>query len=196
MIRRPPRSTQAKTLFPYTTLFRSRERDGEEIERDGEAVRMTPNELLEESMVMASVTQLGLTRSMEPCSIRPTIRATSPLHRPSPLLHLSSAPRPSSAPPLSHPLLSPLSEANRRGSALPPSSPKSVALSFTLYRFLFCPSVFLSFFSPILFCLSFCLLFLPSLFLSSLPAPAARSEERRVGKECLRLCRSRWSPYH
>ena len=23
MIRRPPRSTQAKTLFPYTTLFRS-----------------------------------------------------------------------------------------------------------------------------------------------------------------------------
>ena len=25
---------------------------------------------------------------------------------------------------------------------------------------------------------------------------ASRSEERRVGKECLRLCRSRWSPYH
>ena len=25
---------------------------------------------------------------------------------------------------------------------------------------------------------------------------APRSEERRVGKECLRLCRSRWSPYH
>ena len=25
---------------------------------------------------------------------------------------------------------------------------------------------------------------------------AGRSEERRVGKECLRLCRSRWSPYH
>ena len=25
---------------------------------------------------------------------------------------------------------------------------------------------------------------------------AMRSEERRVGKECLRLCRSRWSPYH
>ena len=24
MIRRPPRSTQAKTLFPYTTLFRSK----------------------------------------------------------------------------------------------------------------------------------------------------------------------------
>ena len=25
---------------------------------------------------------------------------------------------------------------------------------------------------------------------------AARSEERRVGKECPVLCRSRWSPYH
>ena len=28
MIRRPPRSTQAKTLFPYTTLFRSRAAHG------------------------------------------------------------------------------------------------------------------------------------------------------------------------
>src|SRR3546814_16107573 len=27
----------------------------------------------------------------------------------------------------------------------------------------------------------------------SLPLP--RSEERRVGKECVRTCRSRWSPY-
>ena len=25
---------------------------------------------------------------------------------------------------------------------------------------------------------------------------SARSEERRVGKECFLLCRSRWSPYH
>ena len=24
----------------------------------------------------------------------------------------------------------------------------------------------------------------------------ARSEERRVGKECNQVCRSRWSPYH
>ena len=33
----------------------------------------------------------------------------------------------------------------------------------------------------------------------TLPEPASaapRSEERRVGKECERLCRSRWSPYH
>ena len=27
-------------------------------------------------------------------------------------------------------------------------------------------------------------------------AAAGRSEERRVGKECVFLCRSRWSPYH
>ena len=24
----------------------------------------------------------------------------------------------------------------------------------------------------------------------------SRSEERRVGKECASMCRSRWSPYH
>src|SRR3546814_12453745 len=28
------------------------------------------------------------------------------------------------------------------------------------------------------------------------PALARRSEERRVGKECVSTCRSRWSPYH
>ena len=31
---------------------------------------------------------------------------------------------------------------------------------------------------------------------SSSRCTGLRSEERRVGKECLRLCRSRWSPYH
>ena len=30
----------------------------------------------------------------------------------------------------------------------------------------------------------------------TVPSAIMRSEERRVGKECLRLCRSRWSPYH
>src|SRR3546814_4530215 len=28
------------------------------------------------------------------------------------------------------------------------------------------------------------------------PVVQARSEERRVGKECVSTCRSRWSPYH
>src|SRR3546814_13129585 len=30
----------------------------------------------------------------------------------------------------------------------------------------------------------------------SFDAVRPRSEERRVGKECVRTCRSRWSPYH
>src|SRR3546814_19229483 len=39
----------------------------------------------------------------------------------------------------------------------------------------------------------------PSRSSGSTPAPNAapgRSEERRVGKECVRTCRSRWSPSH
>src|SRR3546814_15126666 len=28
------------------------------------------------------------------------------------------------------------------------------------------------------------------------PVESCRSEERRVGKECVSTCRSRWSPYH
>src|SRR3546814_11401749 len=47
-------------------------------------------------------------------------------------------------------------------------------------------------------------LFLIDLFRPSLetaethlrPPDAARSEERRVGKECVSTCRSRWSPSH
>ena len=35
----------------------------------------------------------------------------------------------------------------------------------------------------------FALLFIPGILI-------ARSEERRVGKECVQPCRSRWSPYH
>src|SRR3546814_4084625 len=30
----------------------------------------------------------------------------------------------------------------------------------------------------------------------ALPWLGTRSEERRVGKECVSTCRSRWSPYH
>src|SRR3546814_15624283 len=32
--------------------------------------------------------------------------------------------------------------------------------------------------------------------ISRLGGPIRRSEERRVGKECVSTCRSRWSPYH
>src|SRR3546814_9092271 len=34
------------------------------------------------------------------------------------------------------------------------------------------------------------------LIASSVVAFLGRSEERRVGKECVSTCRSRWSPYH
>src|SRR3546814_4174036 len=33
-------------------------------------------------------------------------------------------------------------------------------------------------------------------FVTPFARPALRSEERRVGKECVSTCRSRWSPYH
>src|SRR3546814_17700576 len=36
----------------------------------------------------------------------------------------------------------------------------------------------------------------PTPFAPGCPAGAARSEERRVGKECVGTCRSRWWPYH
>src|SRR3546814_7882805 len=32
--------------------------------------------------------------------------------------------------------------------------------------------------------------------ISGLLRPSQRSEERRVGTECVSTCRSRWSPYH
>src|SRR3546814_12903034 len=38
--------------------------------------------------------------------------------------------------------------------------------------------------------------FLFSMIAIGLVTAAYRSEERRVGKECVSTCRSRWSPYH
>ena len=35
-----------------------------------------------------------------------------------------------------------------------------------------------------------------SLFRGLMLIEILRSEERRVGKECASMCRSRWSPYH
>ena len=37
---------------------------------------------------------------------------------------------------------------------------------------------------------------IPQLGLGVFKVQNARSEERRVGKECASMCRSRWSPYH
>src|SRR3546814_13666428 len=36
----------------------------------------------------------------------------------------------------------------------------------------------------------------PSLTIGAPATICTRSEERRVGKECVSTCRSRWSPYH
>src|SRR3546814_14716355 len=46
-----------------------------------------------------------------------------------------------------------------------------------------------------LFVLAALFVAIPLLQIVPLP-PAIRSEERRVGKECVSTCRSRWSPYH
>ena len=43
MIRRPPRSTQAETLFPYTTLFRSVTEVAEELESETEQLLEVPS---------------------------------------------------------------------------------------------------------------------------------------------------------
>src|SRR3546814_7867040 len=40
------------------------------------------------------------------------------------------------------------------------------------------------------------LVFSVLLGVTSAQAADSRSEERRVGKECVSTCRSRWSPYH
>src|SRR3546814_5548124 len=39
-------------------------------------------------------------------------------------------------------------------------------------------------------------IFVIVLAISLYPVVADRSEERRVGNECVSTCRSRWSPYH
>src|SRR3546814_10811362 len=46
MIRRPPRSTRTDTLFPYTTLFRSRKHDRRD-RRGGQDVRRHGHRLVE-----------------------------------------------------------------------------------------------------------------------------------------------------
>src|SRR3546814_12932510 len=38
--------------------------------------------------------------------------------------------------------------------------------------------------------------FVPAMKRKGRLQPGMRSEERRVGKECVSTCRSRWSPYH
>src|SRR3546814_15511569 len=103
MIRRPPRSTRTDTLFPYTTLFRSRRDDG-----------------------FPAI--MGMDGGGDP------------------------------------------------------AAPLDCRRSFAILRFMDRRN--------------FTKLALSGLAFSFLADSAGRSEERRVGKECVSTCRSRWSPYH
>ena len=74
-----------------------------------------------------------------------------------------------------------------------PCTPLSLQFTFSLILLLHPHPLFLS--SSLSSSLPLFILIL-SLSLSLAINLHPRSEERRVGKECLRLCRSRWSPYH
>src|SRR3546814_4202431 len=98
MIRRPPRSTRTDTLFPYTTLFRSRERRGMLTTNYAEAggfLRSDPSlprPDLQFHFVVALVddharkTHLGHGYSLHTCVLRPKSRGTVGLHGADPLL--------------------------------------------------------------------------------------------------------------
>src|SRR3546814_9791715 len=49
---------------------------------------------------------------------------------------------------------------------------------------------------PVLAVLAICPLMMVFMMRGMDHGGQARSEERRVGKECVSTCRSRWSPYH
>ena len=194
MIRRPPRSTQAKTLFPYTTLFRSKPVGISDVLP---TTALQPHHPLPpRACPPSSGPSPGLsshaghahcdissrrTGSDSPFSSQFYLRClkqqlcavrTSLTHTHSECL----SPRPPvsihrSHSDLSHRHLQPGQQRQ------PPQNPARTAqASFYLFSSMFS----LSALRP------------PSAFLH----PPPRSEERRVGKECLRLCRSRWSPYH
>src|SRR3546814_20599289 len=124
MIRRPPRSTRTDTLFPDTTLFRS---------------RRTPLRLARQERLRQRARGASRRR-------RAAIRARPRLHLP----HYRTGAR----------SMYVLITANRNYS------------SWSLR---------------------------PWMLMKGLAIPfedQVRSEERRVGKECVSTCRSRWSPYH
>src|SRR3546814_19623712 len=56
MIRRPPRSTRTDTLFPYTTLFRSRRH----VARRRGRVDATPKAVTHEARQIARVIEMGM----------------------------------------------------------------------------------------------------------------------------------------
>src|SRR3546814_2752193 len=85
MIRRPPRSTRTDTLFPYTTLFRSRRTCGTVSERDLRSRKVAPasNERVRVGAIRP-VKSIRATRVLPPLtSIVPPERAFAVLQVPS-----------------------------------------------------------------------------------------------------------------
>src|SRR3546814_17701142 len=131
MIRRPPRSTRTDTLFPYTTLFRSRPRgpgDGHELA--GVDPQVHPGQRVH-----------GL-----------AAHRVAPVH----LLQFDHLAHPMALPPRRCAHLRPPSKTTPRAVGSPGEDKRPPRAG----------------------------------------VEAVRSEERRVGKECVGTCRSRWSPYH
>ena len=168
MIRRPPRSTQAKTLFPYTTLFRSRRESS--VAGGSNRTLFTKLQLLpwgcRSTTHQATALAAGTELNTAPSSARLPGGKTPPFLslRPPPVLPPAARfrggkkwkPGRGGLPVRKFRVTG---AANRHGTnSRPPASPTHLNPA--------------AIFRP------------------------RRSEERRVGKECLRLCRSRWSPYH
>src|SRR3546814_7143245 len=149
MIRRPPRSTRTDTLFPYTTLFRSRHGlwpvryrlDRKSLSsssrRGGNVRRRVLGELLVPARPAHGIRRFGAIGN------RPRGRSAQPriLHRARKHLREDMI----------------MSEQN----TLDPDIIEEAAIA-----------------------------------LRTAAEKRSRSEERRVGKECVSTCRSRWSPYH
>ena len=168
MIRRPPRSTQAKTLFPYTTLFRSQPR----------AVWATSHDQQGEW-------EAGDGDRAHRGHARSKASLPNPTHasRPASCIRWESTTDTGQGGPVGEAPTStqnlipgrerqgqkkgPFFQQGDRGGCPERRSPGAACPWRTEERREGTPG-----------------------------SPAARSEERRVGKECLRLCRSRWSPYH
>src|SRR3546814_10957631 len=124
MIRRPPGSTRTYTLFPYTTLFRSRRQGRQQREEQGEPVRR--------GQALTAQPDDGCS-DMRGAEMKLTLRALSTLlGYPSAELQAHTGE---------------VCDTLRDEGVLPSAAIK-------------------------------------------------RSEERRVGKECVSTCRSRWSPYN
>src|SRR3546814_19786239 len=68
-----------------------------------------------------------------------------------------------------------------------PAEKKLLVISLTLLLFWATEGVLHSIDTSTTTIVAVALMFLPGI---------GRSEERRVGKECVSTCRSRWSPYH